>query len=250
MTREPGEQVFYQELLGWPEVYKTGPYTHVVVARFQTPMRTNALTGRTWTSAGVFLAALPTSAVLTPLGIGLFEQMTEGKVSGNAYNPLFSFVAAFPITSVLLRWLRKNWLVTVRVWVRGAAQGSLMAWNAPPVGVGAVKADEAREFWAGPHRLAGEEERLMQKAARDHNPQLGRLKLPDPVYRISSEVFIGTGPRHSIAQRVAEIANDESQEKAGRLAAALDFVDRASQVAFREHARQEVLQTHDPHELD
>jgi hypothetical protein len=108
----------------------------------------------------------------------------------------------------------------------------VISWAEPPaypVGLGMkhrVPPEEPRALQAIPHRWGPEEARKHADWRASHPGQPG----PKPLFQISSELIMHTGPGGSHWRTVAEFCNDETRQQAHRLLEAIVYVtDRAAE---------------------
>jgi hypothetical protein len=102
-----------------------------------------------------------------------------------------------------------------------------MSWRGPDRKKRLVKPEEPRSLQVlVPHRWANEERSKHDNWMRSHPGQPG----PEPLFQISSELVMNTGPGGMNWLTVAEFCNDGSGEQAHRLQMAIDYVtDRAAE---------------------
>jgi hypothetical protein len=202
--------VFAEEFQGWPVVRHTAPGVLLMKAPYIGPRRVQSFSGlKPLALTGLALGALYFFAyrhIATPEALWQ-NSITVGVILGAASYPLWKLA-------------RKTRLV-IRF-----DQGA-MSWRGPDRIKRLVKPEEPRSLQVlVPHRWANEERNKHDNWTRSHPGQPG----PKPLFQISSEVVMNTGPGGMNWLTVAEFCNDGSGEQAHRLQMAIDYVtDRAAE---------------------
>jgi hypothetical protein len=201
----------FRDVLGsWPVVRHTAPGVLVMKAPYVGPRRVQSFGG--WKPPALTGVAL---GVLNCLGFGMsakLEDLAWVFAGGAIYGGLLSIP--------FWRLARKTRLV-IRF-----DQGAI-SWKGPDRQKHVVGPEEPRSLQVlTPHRWANEERNKHDNWMRSHPNQSG----PKPLFQISSELIMHTGPGGSHWRTVAEFCNDGSGEQAHRLQSAIDFVtDRAAE---------------------
>ena len=201
----------FREVLGkWPSVRHVAPGVLVMKAPYIGPRRVQSYGG--WKPPVLTGGAL---GVLNCLRFGISakpEDLAWVFAGAAIYGGLFSIP--------FWRMARKTRLV-IR-FDHGA-----ISWKGPDKLKHVVRPEEPRSMQViVPHRWAQEERNKHDNWMRSHPNQAG----PKPLFQISSELVMNTGPGGGQWRTVAEFCNDGSGEQAHRLQSAIDFVtDRAAE---------------------
>ena len=109
-----------------------------------------------------------------------------------------------------------------------------MSWRGPDREKRVVKAEEPRSLQViAPHRWADEERRKHNNWMQSHP----RESAPKPLFQISSELMMHTGPGGRNWLPVAEFCNDASGELAFGLLKAIEFVNDKALEELRTRAQ-------------
>jgi hypothetical protein len=200
-----GKRVFKADLGRWPVVRYPAPGRLVMKAPYIGPRRVQNFTG--WKPP-----------VLTGLALGVLNWLRFKNVLVTPEAMAWSiggtgiYAALFSIPF----WrMAKKTRFKIR-FIDGA-----MIWRGPDWKRYVVKPDEPRSLQAlVPHRWAERERNIHDNWMRSHPGQPG----PKPLFQISSEVVMNTGPGGMNWLPVAEFCNDGRGEHAHRLLEAIDYV--------------------------
>jgi hypothetical protein len=209
----------FREVLGnWPKVRHVAPGVLVMKAPCIGPRRVQSFSG--WKPP-----------VLTGVALGVLNCLRFG-VSAKREDLAWVFAGAAiygGLISIPFWKMAQKTRLVIRF-----DQGEI-SWRGPDRKKQLVPPEEPRSLQVLlPHRWANEERNKHENWMRSHPGQPG----PKPLFQISSELVMHTGPGGMIWRTVAEFCNDGSGEQAHRLQMAIDFVtDRAAE-ELRARAKQ------------
>jgi hypothetical protein len=200
--------VFMRELRGWPIVRHTAPGRWTMLAFHKAPMRTQTL------------KQAPFS---TGFCVGILAWWYYKTRYGGPEDVAWFAAVVFGVPAALVS--IPFWRLVGKTYLRLRLIDGAMVWSGPDKNWWGklkhrVAVDEPRSLQVLTHRLASQEALKHADSIR-RNPN---AKPPKPLFQISSELVMHTGPGGSHWQTVAEFCNDESGEKAHRLQTAIEFV--------------------------
>ena len=192
-----GQRVFEHVIGSWPKVYDQGGGCYSLVARHRSPTAENwagwlAMLAGCWIGWKVYQGA----------GVAPAWSLIWGAVAG--------MVTCKVITAVMMN------VPVLSSGTRIEFNGGTISWKSAS-GQGLIREDEPRQVRHAVSREAGAEMR--------RNAMKSNRRDAVTLYQTTAEVLIDTGPGWMHPHLIAEIANDETREKAHKLAAAIAFVD-------------------------
>jgi hypothetical protein len=210
--------VFTEEFQGWPVVRHIAPGVLRMKAPYIGPRRVQSFSG--WKPP-----------VLTGLGLAVLYWFVYRHISPTPEDLAGATAGAAVYTCLISipfwRMARKTRLV-VRF-----DQGAI-SWRGPDRIKRLVKPEEPRGMQVIPHRWANEERQKHDSWRASHPGQPG----PKPLFQISSELVMNTGPGGMNWLTVAEFCNDENREQAFRLQMAIEHVTAAAAEELAAMARE------------
>jgi hypothetical protein len=204
----------FRDVLGsWPVVRRTAPGVLVMKAPYIGPRRVQSFGG--WKPPIYTGVAL---GVLNCLRFGLSAK-PEDLAWVFAGAAIYGGLISFPF-----------WRLARKTRLKIRFDHGMISWAEPPAYPMGLKhrvpPGEPRALQAIPHRWGPEEARKHADWMRSHPNQGG----PKPLFQISSEVIMHTGPGGSHWRTVAEFCNDETRQQAHRLLEAIVYVtDRVAE---------------------
>jgi hypothetical protein len=203
--------VFVDELRGWPVVRRLGPGVLSMKAVHTGPRRMQSWGGKApAVITGVVLAAV------------IFDSMTPAPHGSETSDQQFVFaIIVGVIGGFISRPVWRRLLTKTRLVIRFDQRG--ISWTGPDKEKHRVAPQDLAASRMGvilPHRWADDERRKQNDWMNAHRGQ----RSPKPLFQISSELVMQTGPGNSHWRTVAEFCNDAHGEQAGRLQSAIQLV--------------------------